>query len=336
MPVISSLGADNGSGGRASQSKPAIADLDRDGSPEVIIACNVFTAAGTLKAGWENKKAEILASPWPRLDLGGISSAVGEMDGNPGNGLEMVYSHFAWHADGSLVAGFPIPLPPRITSTGPAPDIGSAVLVDCHDLDHQDIIAGNRDEVRNPGLVGFHIHPGEPPHALEGYPKHLFGPIGDIAAPVVGDFNSDGRVDVVVGVTDASYGGVVAMYPMPIAHKDENTHWPMLGHDEQFSGRYSVPKPNRPTSLVVSLDGSNRPVLTWTDASEVEEAYVIERSLTGAPWTYQAIATTAANATRYTDQTGARGMSYRVRARRTDPTWHDEMLSVPSNAVSVQ
>ena len=48
--------------------------------------------------------------------------------------------------------------------------------------------------------------------AIAGYPKSLYGETLDLGAPVVGDFDGNGLVDVAVGITDSVYGTVVAIW----------------------------------------------------------------------------------------------------------------------------
>ena len=234
-----------------------------------------------------------------------LSAAIGDLDGNPGNGLEVVVGSGAWHADGTPVADRPL-----------ATALESAVLGDGGD-GGLDTIAGARYFVA-PGVVASHAD-GTP---LAAYPKSLYGNTSDASAPVIGDFDGDGLVDVAVAITDASYGGVVAIWNMPGTNHDEHHVWPMLGHDVRHTGFYTPPAPDRPVNLSVGAGN----VLAWEDRSAVEDAYVVERSATGAAWSYQTVAMLAPDSTSYA---AAGGAYYRVRAAR------GAARSRPSNAVSV-
>ena len=132
----------------------------------------------------------------------------------------------------------------------------------------------------------------------------------------------DGLVDVAVGITDPSYGGIVAIWNMAGANHDEHHAWPMLGHDVRHTGFYTPPAPDRPVNL--SLAAGN--VLAWEDRSAVEDAYLVEHSATAAAGTYQTVATLAPDSTSWTAPGGG---YYRVRAARAG------VPSRPSNAVSV-
>ncbi len=293
-----------GSGSVRSSSQPALADLNGDGTLEIIVGSNVLRADGTALPGWEGAK------PGARNSL---SAAVGDLDGVAGNGFEVVLGTDAWHADGTTVTGRPFPSP-----------LASAVLGDCGDGD-LDTIVGSRDPFE-PGVAAFRPDG----TMLEGYPKSLYGNTGDAGAPVIGDFDADGLVDVATAITDAGYGGVVAVWDMPGTNHDERHAWPMLGHDVRHTGLYTLPPPNRPANLAATLeDGALR--LTWEDRSAVEDAYVVERSATGAPWTYSAIAQLPANTTAYV--TPVVGGTYRVRATRQDPQSGTSLSSVASDPV---
>ena len=88
------------------------------------------------------------------------------------------------------------------------------------------------------------------------------------------------------------------------------------------SGSPTRAAPDRPVNL--SLGAGN--VLAWEDRSAVEDAYLVERSATGAAWSYETVTTLAPDSTSWA-VTG--GGYYRVRAARAG------VPSRPSNAVSV-
>ena len=74
----------------------------------------------------------------------------------------------------------------------------------------------------------------------------------------------------------------------------------------------------------LSLAAGN--VLAWEDRSAVEDAYLVERSATGAAWSYETVTMLAPDSTSWTAPGGG---YYRVRAARAG------VPSRPSNAVSV-
>ncbi len=292
-------GETNGGTGTIATSQPALADLDNDGTVEVIVGGNVLRLDGTPAAGWAGGRPSALNA---------ASAAIGDLDGNPGNGLEVVVGRDAWHADGTPVEGRPLPVL-----------LASAVLGDCG--------AGNLDTLagtRRPEQPGVHAFRAEGTQTVA-YPKSLFGYTGDVSAPVVGDFDADGLVDVASAVTDGNYGGIVSVWEMWVPNRDEHHAWPMLGHDVRHTGAWRPPSPNRPGGLVALEDG----VLTWEDRSAVESAYVVERSATGTAWTWVAVAHLPADTSAWNDPAPA-GARYRVRAERVDPRSGEIILSQPS------
>ena len=137
--------------------------------------------------------------------------------------------------------------------------------------------------------------------------------------------DGDGRVQVAVTFTDASYGGLVALWDMAGENHDEHHDWPMFGHDIRRGGTYSDPRPNRPANLTQQLVDTSL-VMSWSNRSEVEENYVIERSSTGEPWSYETFATLPADSTEFTLVRTQPGF-YRVRALRFDTQTGNPVLS---------
>jgi hypothetical protein len=307
-PIVG--GTTNGAGGSASTAQPALADIDGDGGLEVMVGSNVLRADGTPLPGWEGAKAGATNA---------LSAAVGDLDRNPANGLEVVLGRDAWHASGAPVGGRPLAVP-----------LAPAILGDCGARD-LDALSGYRDDsLALRGVDAFELDGAR----VAGYPKSLYGNTGDAGAPVIGDFDADGLVDVAAAITDATYGGVIAVWDMPGPNHDEHHDWPMLGHDARHTGAWAPPPPNRPTALVRTVVGGCDGVrLDWHDESAVEEGYVVEASGTGTAWTWATRATLPAGATMYSDPSGTAATSYRVRARRRDPRSGAWVVSRPSNRV---
>jgi parallel beta-helix repeat protein len=88
--------------------------------------------------------------------------------------------------------------------------------------------------------------------------------------------------------------------------------------------------PATPTNLAATLVTGSSIKLNWTDNSNNETGFMIDRAIGSG--NYTTILTTAAGATSYTDSGLAAGtvFSYRVRARNGDRTWSD-----PSNTVTI-
>ena len=161
------------------------------------------------------------------------------------------------------------------------------------------------------------------------HPKSLYGYTGDTSAPVIGDFDDDGVVDSAATITDASYGGIVAIWNLWGLNHDEHHHWPTMGHDARQTGFYEPPPPDQPRGLTAELVGGHVR-LEWEDRSSVEEGYLVERSATGAPFSFATIASLPAESSSF-DTPDTQLARYRVRAVRTDPRTGRAIESRPSN-----
>ena len=162
--------------GRAiSVGAPAVADLDNDGSPEVVVTdldgtISVIGANGKVKArprtdpNYSRPSATDQRNRLKRGFMGG--AALGDLDGD--GDLEIVAAAqdrhlYAFHHNGTPVAGFPVLLvdPTKISAVDPVTD---------------------KVTFANPGFTG------------QG------GEI--VATPALGDLDRDGLVDIVVGVQE--------------------------------------------------------------------------------------------------------------------------------------
>ncbi|MBI3997105.1 MAG: S8 family serine peptidase [Candidatus Omnitrophica bacterium] len=225
-------------------SSPALADLDRNGTLEVIVATieghvYVFDHAGTLVPGWpaeieangdsspvvadldgDELPEIIVGAPggnvyawhgdgrpmagWPQKTIGDVlsSPAVADLDGDSRPevvvGTGGFYSFapgqvYAWHHDGSLVAGWPVQFD-NITWALSSPAIG--------DLD-----ADGRPDIVLGEMTGkIYVWHGDGTR-LAGWPVQTAGRIG-LNSPALGDLDRDGRLDVVI-TAGGQRGGAV-------------------------------------------------------------------------------------------------------------------------------
>ena len=164
---------------------PAVADLDGDGSPEVVVAdlegsVHVFGADGSVRASMSSDprfsrgEATDERNRMKRGFVGG--AALGDLDGD--GALDVVAAAmdrhvYAWHADGSPLAGFPV------------------LVVDPAQVDDVDADT-HHVTFRSPGATG------------QG------GEI--VATPALGDLDGDGRPEIVIG-TQEQYDEPPAVFP---------------------------------------------------------------------------------------------------------------------------
>ncbi|MHC5111798.1 MAG: FG-GAP repeat domain-containing protein [Planctomycetota bacterium] len=293
LPVPVSSAQTHGAGSPASSAQPAIADINMDGRYEIVIGANVLSDEGEI--------ITTLSGATPSL-----SAAIGDLDEQAGNGLEIVVGGRAYDSNGDqLYDGFPTPYP-----------LASSII---GAMSHGEItVSGSpRGGWVAPSVQAFYLDGSD----ATNYPKSLFGNTLDAGAPVQGDFDNDGMADVAVAVTDGSYGGVVSVWRCPHSENvDEVRYWPMLGHNARHTGCYDVPRPDPPTDVRV-LRYSDRVIVRWADRSMVEDHYVVERSSSGLPFSFVPLAWLPGSIDRYVAWgTSAATQQYRVRAVRIDPT----------------
>lgn len=220
--------------GTSGESSPGLYDLEGRGELDIIIA----TADGTIVAlrpdgtpvpGWP-VSGDPLTAPGATSVVGMpprgqfvSAPAIGDIDGD--GRPEVVAASlkggvYAWHPDGTLVAGFPVAVPPP--SNGPAfsasnycgtthpygfatryadyGSIASPVLADLEGTGKLDIIeaAGN-------GCV-YALRPDGT--AVPGWPVHpndaQLEPYKIAATPAVGSLNHDGHLDVIIGTEEVA------------------------------------------------------------------------------------------------------------------------------------
>jgi len=162
---------------------PILADLDNDGNLEIVAVSEqhriyVLESNGDYMDGWEDgKSVEVMnirnqnrVTPSP---------AVGDL--NKDGELEIVvpglHSIEAWHADGSIVSGFP-----KKDIVTPA----SPIIADVDGLNDTEIIVGTGDKklyaIKSNGTLA------------EGFPISVGGPI--MASAVVSDIDGDGLNEI--------------------------------------------------------------------------------------------------------------------------------------------
>jgi hypothetical protein len=217
---------------RGGLSSPALADIDGDGLPEVIVGGNNpkwlegSSADKSFATVWAFNGDSTLVPGWPQHVRQWVDSspAVGDIDndgeleivvgtGRPGISGSGGRQVFAWNSDGSMVSGWPRP-------TG-ANMLGSPALADLDEDGTLDVIIGCGIEAnesctflyawRGDGtdLPGFPMQPLDPNPGnhqpqVQPYP------------PIVADIDTDGRLEILLvmigsfGISVVEHNGVMS------------------------------------------------------------------------------------------------------------------------------
>ncbi|MBD3221793.1 hypothetical protein GF314_11185 [bacterium] len=203
---------------------PAVADLNRDGTSEVVFFTTnrdlyVVEADGDLYPGFPiNHEAPFDDSPGP-------SPAVGNFDDDPDyeivwpvNGgsyrldLLVVDTDVAGGTSGDILPGWPVQLP--------ANSEGSPVVGDLDGDGLSDIVQPiGSDETETPDLIAAYDSQGE---VLAGFPISLPGHCR--STPVIADIEGDGDVDLIYGSWDLE----LHAWDLPAPYDASLVPWPMF------------------------------------------------------------------------------------------------------------
>lgn len=253
------------------QSSPAIADLNGDGYPDIVIGTGTYyPGTGGYKMYAFDRFGNNLPG-WPTLTSGNMpnSPAIADLDGDGrlevimgcgaeqdvGNSNVCNSNHFyVWKHDGTLLPGYParmrqaIPWDPPAYGGVPIPPI----LADYDNSGKIRIFAVSA------GAIGVSVFPYDNPQDITMYTPALTDPLH--SAPLLADLDGDGKLEM---ITAGGKNGRAALFRWNLASREPGKKpWLMYRANPLRTGQSHLPPrlEIRPTSIhLMHQVGSNEP-----------------------------------------------------------------------------
>ncbi len=231
-------------------SSPVLGDIDDDGELEIVMGdlgkVYAWHSDGSSVAGWP--QSTLGKNHWTQR----VRSVPALADIDDDGSLEIIVSSdrrmYAWHGDGSAVAGWPVA---TTTLQDKAKNLSSPVVGDIDGDGDMEIILG--PESSDIAMTAWH-HDGSP---VAGWPK-IVRREPWTRSPILADVDGDGHIEALFG------DWRVWLWNLPGAGDETHIEWAMPHANAQRTGVYrQKPAPD----VTIARSGAHGALLSWPHQS---------------------------------------------------------------------
>jgi hypothetical protein len=254
------------------QSTPMAADINRDGSPEIFVGTGTYyhtrspdhPTFGFRLFGWDGNGNSLPGWEGGQVTGGAMpaSPVLGDITGDDQPEIlatSMDKKLYAWHLDGSSVAGFPM-TPRNQQGTAWSYDVGRTLILADYDADSKMEIflttAWTVTIIDGDGAILTSI---DAPND----DKPIYYADGTLANnPAVGDLDNDGHLELV------AFNSKLYLWDLP--NSSNKADWPMLKYDAARTSRPVYPAIHGDSTLSTfhAVDDPNDAKLSFTISSD--------------------------------------------------------------------